>query len=82
MPGQHPGFILETLFGYVGPGGGLEFIPYFMAMLAWGGMALLAVLLWPFTTLLRRLRGTRKERGNEPADTGTPSSGANDQDRS
>jgi hypothetical protein len=41
-----------------GPAPGLELIPYFLALLAWMGLALLAVLLSPFRALLRRLRGT------------------------
>jgi len=39
-----------------GPAPGVELIPYFLGLAAWVGMAFLAVLLAPFSALLRRLR--------------------------
>jgi hypothetical protein len=53
-----------------GPAPGLELIPYFLALLAWVGMALLAVLLSPIRAMIRRLRGT----GSSPParDAGEP----------
>ncbi len=40
---------------YVGPGPGREMVPYFFSLLAWAGMALGATLLWPISSLVRRL---------------------------
>jgi hypothetical protein len=42
-----------------GPLPGVEFIPQFLALLAWAGLAFTAVLLAPFTALLRWLRRVR-----------------------
>jgi hypothetical protein len=47
------------VLGYVGLSPGQEFIPYFLALLAWAGAACLAVLLWPLRALRRRLARTR-----------------------
>jgi len=41
--------------GYVGPGPGLEMVPYFFSLLAWIGMALGATLAWPISSLVRRV---------------------------
>ena len=41
---------------YAGPSAGLELLPYFLALLAWAGAALGAVILWPLSALLRRFR--------------------------
>jgi hypothetical protein len=41
--------------GYVGPGPGLEMIPYFFSLVAWAGMAVGATLAWPVCSLVRRL---------------------------
>ncbi|MCI0682628.1 MAG: hypothetical protein L0Y71_11030 [Gemmataceae bacterium] len=54
---------------YIGPGPGLEFIPYFMSLLMWAGLALGGVLLWPFTSLVRRIRG---QRGQAPVSADPP----------
>ena len=48
---------IVALFGYVGPGPGLELIPYFLSLLTWVGLAFGAVLAWPIAALLRRGRG-------------------------
>ena len=48
-----------VVLAYAGPGPGLEFIPYFLSMLAWAGAASGAVLLGPITALLRRMRKAR-----------------------
>jgi hypothetical protein len=49
---------------YIGPGPGLELIPSFYSLLAWVGLALGAVLLWPAYALLRNLRdGQRPDDG-------------------
>jgi hypothetical protein len=51
-----PGWLTVLgLFAY-GPAPGVELIPYFLGLLAWVGLALGAILLSPFTALLRRLR--------------------------
>jgi hypothetical protein len=44
-----------TLLGY-GPVPGVELIPYFLALLAWVGLAFLSVLLSPITALFRLFR--------------------------
>jgi hypothetical protein len=45
----------------------MELIPYFLAMLAWAGLAVLGILLSPFTALVRRIRGRRPEPAPAPA---------------
>jgi hypothetical protein len=61
-----------------GPAPGLELIPYFLALLAWVGMALLAVLISPIRALIRRLRGTGSSpparAAGEPAPASQPES--------
>ena len=50
------------MFGYAGLGPGQELIPYFLAMLAFIGAAVGAVLQWPIAMALRcfsRLRGKK-----------------------
>jgi hypothetical protein len=49
-----------------GPTPGLELIPYFLGLLAWAGMAFVAILLAPISALLRRLR---RRKGAPPAET-------------
>lgn len=49
-----------------GPAPGVELIPYFLGLAAWVGMAFFAVLLAPFSALLRRLRGSKKAPSDEP----------------
>ena len=44
---------------YIGPGAGLDFIPQFMALLAFVGAAAGAILLWPFFRLMRWIRGNK-----------------------
>jgi hypothetical protein len=48
----------DGLWAY-GPAPGVELIPYFLGLAAWVGMAFLAILLAPFSALLRRLRGIK-----------------------
>jgi hypothetical protein len=48
---------------YIGPGSGVEFIPQFLALLAFIGTAAGAILLWPFFTILRFIR-EKKDRNN------------------
>lgn len=49
----------DSLLAY-GPAPGMEFIPYFLGLAAWAGLAFLSVLLSPFTALIRRLRRSKK----------------------
>jgi hypothetical protein len=56
------------MLGYIGPGTGLELLPQFFALLAFAGMAVLGVLLWPITTLWRYLRRGRQQ---QPAASAT-----------
>jgi hypothetical protein len=50
---------VEGVLAYVGPGAGLELIPYSMGLLTWIGVAFGAVALWPLSALRRRIRRTR-----------------------
>jgi hypothetical protein len=60
------------MLGYFGPGTGLELLPQFFALLAFAGMAVLGVLLWPVTTLWRYLRrGKQQPAVQAPADAAT-----------
>ncbi|HYW81710.1 MAG TPA: hypothetical protein VFB30_00535, partial [Spirochaetia bacterium] len=47
---------LPVPLAYVGLGPGQEFIPYFFALLGVIGTAIVAVLQWPVSALLRWLR--------------------------
>jgi hypothetical protein len=40
---------------------GMELIPYFLALLAWVGMAIGAIFLSPITALVRRIRRVRRK---------------------
>ena len=53
-----------------GPAPDAELIPYFLGLLTWAGFALAAVLLWPVSALLRRLR-RKKDQGQPPAGGGS-----------
>jgi hypothetical protein len=59
---------VACLFAY-GSVPGVELIPYFWALLAWVVMAVGAIFLSPFTSLLRRIRRSRdKSMPNPPPD--------------
>ena len=45
---------------YIGPGAGLDFIPYALTLLAFGLTAFSAILLWPVHALIRWIRGKKK----------------------
>src|SRR5437588_10685215 len=62
MPGLE-GFHFDVLA--YGPAPGLEFLPYFVSLLAWAGLAILAILVSPVTALVRRLRGTKNTSSQE-----------------
>ncbi|QJW94932.1 hypothetical protein [Frigoriglobus tundricola] len=62
-------------FAYGGPGAGVEFIGYFMALLAWLGMCVSAVFLWPIYALIRKIRGRKNPSAQElprPRDAAQP----------
>jgi hypothetical protein len=56
----------DPLLAYAGPAAGLEFIPYFLGLLAWAGVALGAALGWPLAALRRRLREGGSQRPATP----------------
>jgi len=64
--------LANAVLGYVGPGAGLEFIPFFLGLLAWLGTAVGAALLWPLYVVMRRFR-----RGKDAVET-TPAKSATD----
>ncbi len=68
-----PCVLLAGLFAY-GPAPGLELIPYFLGLLAWVGMAVLAVLWTPIAALWRRLRGKRGPAAAAPESDALPTS--------
>jgi hypothetical protein len=45
---------------YVGPGAGMEFITYAISLLAMVGLAFFSIIMWPFYTFLRWLKGGKK----------------------
>jgi hypothetical protein len=49
------------LLAYLGLGPEQDLIPYFLALLAWVGGSLIAILQWPFSALLRRLRKAKDD---------------------
>jgi hypothetical protein len=55
VPGPH------GLHAYVGLGPEQALIPYFLALLAWVGAALIAVLHWPIAALLRRRKRVKTD---------------------
>ena len=72
MPGPEMSCLMTSLvtvafppgtgvLAYTGPGVGLELTPYFLGLVAWVALALVAVLLWPAVALIRRLRKPRAE---------------------
>lgn len=73
MPGLEPILSLlpmsDGLWAY-GPAPGVELIPYFLGLAAWVGMAFLAILLAPFSALLRRLRKNKNTPPPQPKNEG------------
>lgn len=63
--------ISDGLWAY-GPAPGLEFIPYFLSLLAWVGLAFAAILLAPLTALLRRLRRGKNTSRTQPETMPSP----------
>ena len=65
-----PAFFLaaDPVFAYIGPGAGLEFVGYFIALIATVGVALFSILMYPIYAVIRFLRGNK-----EPAAATAPS---------
>jgi hypothetical protein len=64
---------------YVGPGPGLELFSVFASLVAWVVIAVGTVLMWPFYTLVRWLRGTpAKKTPTEPVPTSTTEGASNE----
>ncbi len=57
---------------YIGPGAGLDFIPYALTLLAFGLTAFSAVLLWPVHALIRWIRGKKNQSTPTPPAENTP----------
>jgi len=76
VPG-HESTLWNGLLAYLGPGPGVEFIPYFLGLLAWAGMALGAILAWPIAALIGRFRKVTGQptqpTGNRPESPGETS---------
>ncbi|MBM4069587.1 MAG: hypothetical protein FJ271_11650 [Planctomycetes bacterium] len=53
---------------YVGPGMGIEFIPYLLGLLAWAGLAVGAIFLRPFFALIRLFKVRKKEAAGSAED--------------
>jgi hypothetical protein len=51
-----PDALTAGLFAY-GPAPGVELIPYFLGLLAWAGLAILAIALSPIKAAIRWIRG-------------------------
>jgi hypothetical protein len=66
--------VAPPVWAYGGPGPGVEFIGYFMALLAWLGMCFAAVVLWPIYAAVRKIRGRKKpaQEAPQPLDTAPP----------
>jgi hypothetical protein len=63
---------VNRLLGYVGPGPGQEFIPYFLALVAWAGTAFAAILLRPILAWRRWLLRNRSAAPAEVPNTPSP----------
>lgn len=50
----------DPALAYLGPGTGLEFVPYFLAILATVGVAFLSILLYPIYAVIRFFRGVKE----------------------
>lgn len=51
---------------YGGPGAGLDFLGYFMSLIAYLGVAFSAIFLWPLYALQRKIRGRKNKTTQEP----------------
>jgi type VI protein secretion system component VasK len=66
-------FGVTDVSAYAGPGPGLELFSVFASLVAWVVIAVGTVLLWPFYTLMRWIRGTAKTDVSKPTSEATPS---------
>ena len=60
-------FVAAPVFAYAGPGAGVEFIGYFMSLLAWLGLCFSAIFLWPVYAVVRKIRGHKNPTVQEPS---------------
>jgi len=51
--------LANNAMAYIGPGAGMEFIGYAMSLVAMVGIAFFSILMWPFYSFIRWLRGTK-----------------------
>jgi hypothetical protein len=65
--------LADNAMAYVGPGAGMEFITYAVGLLIMVGMAFFSILMWPFYSLMRWLRGIKPTATTTPATTAVPS---------
>jgi hypothetical protein len=49
----------SAAWAYVGPGPGMELMPFFQSLVVWIGLGFGAALLWPVQALISRLRRGR-----------------------
>ena len=49
----------DPAWAYIGPGAGLELVPYFMALVVTVGVAFLSILLYPVYAVIRFFRGPK-----------------------
>jgi hypothetical protein len=66
-------FGVTEVSAYAGPGPGLELFSVFASLVAWVVIAVGTVLLWPFYTLMRWIRGTSKPNASRAAPETAPS---------
>jgi hypothetical protein len=59
--------LANNALAYIGPGSGMEFIGYAMSLLAMVGIAFFSILMWPFYTLLRWVKGSKSTPAAESA---------------
>jgi hypothetical protein len=51
--------IADNAKAYVGPGAGMEFITYAISLLAMVGLAFFSIIMWPFYSFVRWIRGNK-----------------------
>jgi hypothetical protein len=54
-------------WAYVGPGPGMELVPFFQSLVLWIGLGFGAAMLWPVQALLSRLRRWRAPQSAIPS---------------
>lgn len=68
--------LVNSASAYVGPGSGVELIPYAVALVSFALTFFISVLLWPLNALRRRLRGRTKSPAAPPTPASTGETGA------